>query len=265
MQGNSGGGGALAVGIILAQNPGLALTLMGACAVVLAGYGTAVMLDTPHREPLANNIVEYSQQVCKNATQNEGLYTVQLKDGLTAVWSSQLEKYTPANEHTPICSEPALNNFVLPYTFNKVGTNYRGEYRVMGVHHTHADGTTQAIVVKPKTDERAPNSIDARPDDPLSMGTVLEALNNMPEGTHQHSLPDGSRVAVYLQHDGVTQRDGSSTINDNDGKGWAGPEQMQEIMTHHKFEWPLQTQPYTQTQPHTVNGVPFKPANFAPL
>ena len=263
MQGNSGGGGAFAVAYILAQNPGLAVGLLGAAAVVLAGYGTAVMLDTPHRAPLVDNIVAQSIQVCENASQNDGLYTVKLKDGLTAVWSSQLEKYTPADQNPAICSEPALNDFVLPYTFNQVGTNYRGEYRVMGINYTHADGTTQAIVVKPESVNPAPNAIDHSPDSPLRMGTVLEALHNVPQDAYHHTLPDGARVAVYLQHDGVTQRDGSSTINDNDGKGWAGPEQMQEILTHYKFEWPVrQVQP---VQPHTVNGVPFKPANFAPL
>jgi hypothetical protein len=265
MQGNSGGGGSFAMGYIAAQHPEAVVAGLAILALVAAGYGAAVMIDSPQRAPLADDIIAHSIQVCENAPQNEGLYTVQLKDGLTAVWSSQLEKYTPAAEKTPICSEPALNDFVLPYTFNQVGTNYRGEYRVMGVYHTNADGTTQVIVVKPKTDERAPNSIDDSPDSPLGMGTVLDALNNVPETAYQHTLPDGSRVAVYLQHDGVTQRDGSSTINDNDGKGWAGPEQMQEILTHHKFEWPLQAQPYAQSQPYTLNGVPFKPANFAPL
>jgi hypothetical protein len=264
MQGNSGGGGgAFMLGYMAAQNPGATAAGMVAAAaifaIVAAGYGAAVMMDTPHREPLVDDIVAHSMQVCENAPTNEGIYTVQLKDGLTSVWSSQLEKYTPANEKTPICSDPGLNNFVLPYNYTQVGTNYRGEYRVMGVHQTHADGTTQVIIVKPKAEERAPNSIDERPDSPLSTGTVLEALHNVPQDVYQHTLPDGSRVSVYLQHDGVTQQEGSSSIKDNDGRGWAGPEQMQEILTHHKFEWPLQSPPIT------VNGNPFKPANFAPL
>lgn len=260
MQGNSGGGGSFAMGYLAAQHPEAVVAGLAIFALVAAGYGAAVMIDSPHRVPLADEIVAQSVQVCENAAQNDGLYKIQLKDGLTAVWSSQLEKYVPANEKAPICSDPALNNFVLPYNYTQVGTNYRGEYRVMGVTYTHADGTTQALVVKPEATERAPNAIDDRPDSPLSMGTVLEALNNVPEGTYQHKLPDGAHVSVYMQHDGVTQKDGSSTINDNDGKGWAGPEQMQEILSHYSFQWPVKA-----SQPYTINHVTAIPGAFKPL
>lgn len=253
MRGNmgGGGGGGFILGYMAAKNPeaaGTGLAVFG--GLMVAGgiaYGVAYGIDAPKREPLVNDIVSHSLTVCANANDPyRSHYTVDLKDGLSGVWSSQLKKYTPAAEHTPICGDGGLNGFVLPYNYDQVGTNYRGEYRVMGLVYTQADGTTQAFVVKPATGERAHNSIDDRPDSPLGMGKVLEALNTMPADVHQHVLADGTRVAAYLQQDGVTQQKGSSKIPDNDGAGWADQHRMSEILQHYEFKWPLRLSGYSQ-------------------
>lgn len=237
MRGNVGGGGGFFLGYMLAKNPGVALVLAALIGVGAIGYQGAVQLDKPDREPIVTQIVDHSLQTCTNAAKDGALYEMDLKDGLMTVWSSQLEGFKQTHGNVTICEDAALNDFVLPYDYNEVGTNYKGEYRVMGVLYTKADGS-QALVVKPQTNERAPNSIDDRPDRALSMGKVLEALDDVPANVYKHTLPDGTTVSAFLQHDGVTQAEGSSKIHDNDGKGWADQEKMNEILEHYKFAWP---------------------------
>lgn len=224
--GGGGGGGAL-LGYMAAKHPvetAIGIGIVGAVAVVgVVSYQVAVMNDMPEREPAVAEIVDHSIQVCTNAEANHGLYSIALKDGLTAVWSSQLKEYLPAAEKAPICEEPGLNDFVLPYKYDKVGTTYTGEYRVLGLAFTYANGG-HAFTVKPPTNVRAANSIDDQPDSSPGMANILEALNAMPKGTHQFTLKDGVTVAAYLQHDGVTQAHGSRDIHDNNGKGWAEAE-----------------------------------------
>lgn len=243
MQGNvGGGGGGAALAHMLVHHPvesAIGFGLMGTAAVVgFLGYQAAVMYDMPEREPAVAEIVDHSIQVCANAEANGGLYSIALKNDLTAVWSSQLKEYLPAAEKAPICEEPALNNFVLPYKYDKVGTTYTGEFRVLGLAFTYANGG-HAYTVKTPSDVRAANSIDDQPDGSYGIAATIEGMNSLSKDVHQVTLKDGTTVAAYLQQDGVTQAHGSKNIYDNDGMGWADAAQMQEILSHFQPVSPL--------------------------
>jgi len=249
MKGNAGGGGGGALLLLAVQNPGATATIAGLVVVGMIGYGIANAMDMPNREPLADDIIQNSLQLCFNSKAERALYTIDLKDRLENIWSSDLQKYTPASENPALCNDAALNQYVLPYTYKQVGTEYRGEYRVVGLVFKDANGNTQAFVVKPKTDDAPLNTIDTSPDSPLRLNTVLNQLHKMPPETYQALLKDGTSVAAYLQQDGVTQQEGSSTTHDNDGKGWAEQKQMEEILSYYALQSPLRG-------PITVNGAP---------
>jgi len=251
MHGNSGGGGGgFMLGYMMASDP--AATAMAAvviAALVVGGlgvYAVADHMDQPHRAPIVAEMVDNSIKACTNAESNEALYTVKLKDDLMGVWSSDLQKFKEANPNLTICEDAALNNFVVPYKYDQVGTHYTGEYRVMGVFYKHADGS-QVLVVKPKSETRAPNSIDSSPDSPLGMNKIFDAVSGIPSDVQAYKLPDGTSVSVFLQQDGITQQHGSSTTHDNDGKGWADQERLGQIQQHYNFAWPAQVAPSSVT------------------
>ena len=241
MRGNVGGGGGFFLGYMAAQNPAAtgAVAVIAAVALVIGGivHHTAVQMDLPDREPIVTQIVEDSLATCSNAFENSTLYTTDLNDGLMSVWSSDLQNLQQTHGDVSICVDDGLNQFVLPYDYNEVGTQYTGEYRVMGVVYTQTDGT-QVFVVKPDSDLIPENAIDDRPDARLKMSKILDSLQNIPEDIYQHTLEDGTQVAVYLQHDGVTQEDGSRDIHDNDGKGWANEDLVSQIQEHYSFALP---------------------------
>jgi hypothetical protein len=186
-----------------------------------------------------------------------------MKKRLMDMWSGELEAYTPADQHTPICTDYELTQFALTSVEKRTGTEYRDEYRIMALVYTREDGS-QAIVLRPHSDEAAKNTIDHQPDVLLGTREVLITAGSVPQDAYQLVLADGTGVAAYLQHDGVTQADGSSKIYDNDGKGWADEAQMTEIkgLQEYQFAWPVRAG-YDVPVSVTANnaGVPV-PQNF---
>lgn len=238
MHGNSGGGGGgFAAGYLLAQNPEVAVGLVAVAAVAFGIYGAAVALDSPHREPVAENMVQNSIVHCLNAKELPSLYKVGLKDRLTAIWSKDLKRFEFSTKDSPICVDQTLGDHPVAYKRTEIGTEYRGEYRVAGLSYTRPDGS-KAYVMRPDEKAGAKYSTDDSPDSALGMKTVLENLQSMPKNTYQFSLPDGTKVAAFMQHDGVTQAQGSSTIEDNDGSGWADAPRIAELSAHYSFAWP---------------------------
>jgi len=226
----SGGGGSQGnEGAIIGS-----LALFGAAAGI---YGIALMLDQPARETFANEIVERSIAICTNAESNPALYTTDLKKSLKSIWSVQLNRYIPAADNAPICEDPDIN-VALRDVYDVEETRYTSEFRMMGVVYTHSDGS-QAFVVKPENKNPPKNTEDIDRDALISMGTVLDALNTMQANVPQLTLADGTKVAVFFQHDGVKQRHGSGSIYDNDGKVWANEEQLQRLLKDYSFASPV--------------------------
>lgn len=237
MHGNSGGGGA-ALGYLLATNPEIVVGLAAVAALSFGVYCAAVAIDSPNRAPIADAMVQHSIEHCLNAKEMESLYKDGLKDRLTSIWSKDLKQLEASTKNAPICVDKTLGDYPVAYKRTEIGTEYRGEYRVVGLAYTKPDGST-AYVVRPDGDAGAKHSTDNSPDLALGLKTVFENLQSMPKDTYQYSLPDGTKVAAFMQHDGVTQAKGSSTIEDNDGSGWADAPRMTEVAVHYSFGWPL--------------------------
>lgn len=238
MHGNSGGGGGgAALGYLLATNPEVAVGLVAVAAVAFGIYGAAVALDSPHREPVADAIVQNSIVHCLNGKEMESLYKGGLKERLTSIWSKDLKQVEASTKNTPICVDKTLGDHPVAYKRTEVGTEYRGEYRVVGLSYTKPDGSV-SYVVRPDKTAGAKFSTDHEPDSALGLKDVLQNLQTMPKDTYQYSLPDGTKVAAFMQHDGVTQAQGSSKIQDNDGSGWADGARIAEVSAHYNFAWP---------------------------
>lgn len=243
MRANSGGGGGAALGYMFAKDPvGTSVIVGGLFAVVAAGVGVYTVMDNndrPNRDPLATNIIENSSAVCGNAPGNPALYETDLKDGLMKVWSNDLKNFTPETMAQPVCAEPALHNFEMRYHFKEQSDNdvHIGSHRVAGLVFTQAGGA-QAFVVKPFAKDNVADSLDNRPDDPADLKTVLAAMKIMPKDAYQTTLADGTRVAAFLQRDGIIDPQYGKE-KDHDGTLWANETQMGEVLTHFQPVWPV--------------------------
>jgi hypothetical protein len=238
MHGNSGGGGGgAALGYLLATNPEVIVGLAAVAALSFGVYCAAVAIDTPSRAPIVDTMVQHSIEHCLNAKEMESLYKGGLKERLTDIWSKDLKGFEASTKNTPICVDKTLGDYPVAYKRTEVGTEYRGEYRVVGLSYTKPDGSV-SYVVRPDGDAGAKHSTDSAPDSAISLKTVLENLQSMPKDTYQHTLADGTKVAAFMQHDGVTQAQGSSVIQDNDGSGWADMPRIAELSAHYSFAWP---------------------------
>ncbi len=236
MQGNSGGGGGLLAGYIIAKNPSLIPLGAAALAVGLGIYTVADMHDAPKRIPFAEDIVATSLEKCFNAQTHPEYYKEILKKELLKVWSSDLQAFKDAKKDMTICVDPALKTFELSGEHTEMGTVYKDIYRTMGLVYTK--GGQETLVYRPYEMVKSEYTQDAHPDMPLNLAKVLKAVSEMPDDVYQHALPDGTKVSAYLQHDGTTQAQGSSKINDNDGAGWSDATHMQEIAQKYTFAAP---------------------------
>ncbi|MEC8665479.1 MAG: hypothetical protein VXY16_08410 [Pseudomonadota bacterium] len=240
MRGNAGGGfgGGFGAGYMAAKHPeGVAVALV--LALIAGGvYGVANQMDKPHRVPLVDDIIATSVEECRNAFNDASRYEEGMRSELMTVWSSALEEFQQSADGMVICEDEALGQFVMPYERNEVGKIYTGEYRIIGVMYTNANGE-RAMVIKPRDLPMAENSIDSEPDRQISTSDTLEAFSSAPSEAQTFEMADGTTVSVYLQHDGIWQNEGSSTTHDNDGKGWADAERMEQILEHYQFSWPI--------------------------
>jgi hypothetical protein len=239
MQGNSSSGGGAAFGYLLAQNPEAAVCLFAVGVMGVAGYFAAVAIDSPSRDLPANGMVNNSIEHCLNAKE-AAQYTQGLKERLSHLWSKSLKRIESETKDTPICVDKALGDYGMRYQVMKGDTQHTGEYRVVGVSYTRPDGS-QSFVVRPDNRAGAKFSTDMSPDGPMNLKTVLDSLKSVPASAYRYRLPDGTTVAALMQHDGVTQQQGSSKTYDNDGSAWADAGYMNQITAHYNFAWPANT------------------------
>ncbi len=235
MHGNTGGSSFIFIGG--QQSPEGVAGAMALLAIGAAVFGVVYAFDVPDRHTETDAILSQSVAHCANVTEDEAAYTDKLQSKLMGVWSSTLETVT-ANEDLVVCVDDGLNGFVMPYDYNDSVKRIWGEHRVVAAFYTSPYGQ-QALVVKPDSNIIPENAIDHEPDTPLSLSKVLEQFNARQSNVYSEALPDGTVVSALIQRDGVTQEFGSSRIPDDDGKGWANAEVLEEIKTHYDFQWPL--------------------------
>lgn len=235
MQGNSGGGG-MAFGYMAAQNPEAMGCLLIAGLVGIAGYFTAVAIDSPSRDLPASGMVDNSVEHCLNAKE-AAQYTQGLKERLSHLWSKSLKRLERETKGTPVCVDNTLGDYAMGYQVMEGTTQHTGEYRVVGLSYTRPDGS-RSYVVRPDDSAGAKFSTDMSPDSAMDLKTVLDSLKNVPASAYKYKLSDGTTVAALMQHDGVTQEKGSSKTHNNDGSAWADADYMSKITTHYNFAWP---------------------------
>ena len=153
MQGNSGGGGGLLAGYIIAKNPSLIPLGAAALAVGLGIYTVADMHDAPKRIPFAEDIVATSLEKCFNAQTHPEYYKEILKKELLKVWSSDLQAFKDAKKDMTICVDPALKTFELSGEHTEMGTVYKDIYRTMGLVYTKGGQRASSFLAKPGKDQ----------------------------------------------------------------------------------------------------------------
>lgn len=249
-----GGGGGFAAGCVIGKNSEGSAAAGGLVLAVgiIAGtaYGISYVIDAPKREPIVHEIVEESLAECANAELQPALYTTDLKDELTSIWSETLDEIR-SHENFIICMEPNLNTFTLPYDFMTFGeteepeARHFGEYRVTGVFYQNNDGT-DVLVIKPDSDLIPETSKDLAPDKPHSLKKIYAQIAEIPEqraprasfalDSHGYTKYD---ISVLLQQDGAKQRAGSSSLSNEDNAFWADEALLERVQSHYEFGEPL--------------------------